>query len=150
MTGEEDTSAPGTPGPGPEGVVRSFQAAIATGDWDAASSTLHPDVVFHEAPTLPFGGDHHGVDGYRALAEEFAALAEFSFSPEVRVTTTADGEVVVRGAFTVTGRATGRTASTPFAEFYRFEGGRIVDVDVFYWDEAAVIGALVDRTGGAA
>ncbi len=128
----------------PSSVVQSFQEAIGRGDWDQASSSLDRDVVFHEAPSLPFGGDHHGVEGYKALAERFSELAEFEFSPEMNLMTTTDGVVIVRGEFSVTGRATGRTASTPFAEFYKLSGDRIVDVEVFYWDEAAVISALVD------
>jgi hypothetical protein len=44
----------------------------------------------------------------------------------------------------VTGKATHRVASTPFAEFYTLIDGRPAGVDVFYWDEAAIIAALVD------
>jgi ketosteroid isomerase-like protein len=128
----------------PEDVVRRFQDAIGRGSWDDATLVLDPLVVFHEAPTLPFGGDHRGVDGYRALAEAFGALADFEFDPTMELMTTTTGTVIVRGSFTVTGKATGRTASTRFAEFYVLTEGRIVDVDVFYWDEAAVIRALVD------
>jgi ketosteroid isomerase-like protein len=130
--------------PAPAEVVRTFQEAIGRGGWDDAAATLDPDVVFHEAPTLPFGGDHRGVDGYRRLAEAFAELADFEFSPDLTVMTTTDGVVIVRGAFTVTGKATKRVATTPFAEFYTLRADRIVDVDVFYWDEAAIISALVD------
>ncbi len=134
-----------TAGASPADAVRQFQQAIGQGDWDAAAQVLAPDVVFHEAPTLPFGGDHHGVDGYRKLADTFAGLADFEFSPMMELLTTDQGVVVVRGAFTVTGKATGRSATTPFAEFYLVKDGLIADVDVFYWDEAAVIDALVEE-----
>jgi len=42
------------------------------------------------------------------------------------------------------GKATRRVATTPFAEFYTLIDGRTAGVDAFYWDEAAIIAALVD------
>ena len=81
----------------PAEVVWRFQEAIGRGGWDDAAATLDADVFFYEAPTLPFGGDHHGVDGYCRLAEAFAELADFEFSPDLSVLTTTDGVVIVRG-----------------------------------------------------
>ena len=49
----------------------------------------------------------------------------------------ADGEtVVVVSRFRLTARRTGRTVEVPLTEVFRVRGGRIVDLQPFYYDTA--------------
>jgi hypothetical protein len=125
-------------------VLRAFQEAVGSGAWDKAASLLADDVVFHEAPSLPYGGDYHGVAGYRELVERAVALGRFEYGSTPHSHTTNEGVVILESEFTVTGTKTGRSATTPFAEVYRFVDAKIADVFVFYFDGPAVTAALVD------
>jgi ketosteroid isomerase-like protein len=125
-------------------VLEAFQAAIGRGAWDDAAGLLTEDAVFHEAPSLPYGGDYRGAAGYRDLVDRCMALASFEFGSAPRYHETSDGLVVMISEFTIRGSKTGRSATTAFCEVYAFEAGRIADVLVFYFDEAAVVAALVD------
>jgi hypothetical protein len=60
--------SPGLGEPGREHVERTlhrlFVAGVTARDPEAYfDRTYHPDVTIHEAPTLPYGGDYHALEG---------------------------------------------------------------------------------------
>jgi ketosteroid isomerase-like protein len=59
-------------------VVERFEHAFVRGDMDEVLSLLHEDIVVHEAPSLPYAGDHHGHDGFLALAAAFNRVWEMT------------------------------------------------------------------------
>jgi len=115
--------------------LRAFYVAIASGNIAAAEASISPDrFVVREAPGLPYGGDYHGVEGFRELfrrtAETWKGRAQFD-----DLTLTADGKFVIsRFLMTATLRATGRQLTFPVVEVLEMEGGKIVSVQPFYWD----------------
>lgn len=100
---------------------------------------LDKDVVFHEADCLPYGGEYRGIE---AVREAFGTLgASFAWMRAVHHELLAAGDYCI-AYITVTFElaASGRTGSTPLTEIFRFEGDRIVEWRVNYFDVAAVAG----------
>jgi uncharacterized protein len=109
-----------------------------------------PDVVLHQADSLPYGGTWRGHAGMErffvamSAAWESFAMLEQEFHSEGDV-------VVVRTQVRATARATGRALEFPILQTVRVSDGRIVEVWPFYWDTAAIADACerVPRNVGA-
>jgi uncharacterized protein len=125
-------------------VVQEFEAAAMRGDTEELLRLVAEDVVVHEAASLPYGGEHHGVDGLRHVFGSFLETWKFTAAVDFRVIDGgAEDVVVLVGESNVTARATGRTARFGVAEFYKVDAaGRIRDIRVFYSDTAAMLSAL--------
>jgi len=113
--------------------VRLAYAALARGDEEGFYSTFSPDVVMHEAESLPYGGVYQGIEGLkRGVANMFAAWREMKYSVEE---ITAGGDLVfvylhVRG----TAPDTGESLVFPVAELWRFRNGQAIEFRPIYWD----------------
>src|SRR6478672_6470439 len=57
-------------------VVERFEDAFVRGDMDEVLSLVSPDIVVHEAPSLPYPGDHRGHEGFLKLADAFNSVWE--------------------------------------------------------------------------
>lgn len=124
-------------------VVEQFAAAAVRGATDDLVGVVAEDVVVHEAASLPYGGDHHGLDGLRHVFGSFRRTWKFTETADFRfIDGSSDDVVVLVGESTVTARATGRTARFAIAEFYKVSDGKICDISVFYSDTAAMLAAL--------
>src|SRR5579859_7823785 len=58
------------------GVIQQFYDLIFKEDLAAAMCLLHEDLVIHEPPGLPYGGEFHGIEGWRDIitrADEWAS-----------------------------------------------------------------------------
>jgi hypothetical protein len=53
-------------------IVRQFYDAFGRGDLKAAFALLHPEVEFHEQPSLPWGKVYKGLPGIQELLGELA------------------------------------------------------------------------------
>jgi uncharacterized protein len=126
-------------------VVQRFEDAFVRGDMDEVLSLLTSDVVVHEAPSLPYPGDHRGHDGFLRLAEAFNAVWEIVSDLDLTFLDAGETHVVVLVAFDVMTRSTGVPLRLRLAEVYTVRDGRIADLDVYYRDTAAI----VEATGGA-
>jgi ketosteroid isomerase-like protein len=118
-------------------VVRRFTDGLRAGDIAECLDLVHDDLVFAEAPSLPFGGDHVGKDGLvqmlRAVSRQFRVKLG---TPEI---VAGEEFVAVRVSGTMTSRATDRSMPMDVVDIYRVRDGRIARVDVFYKDTAAVV-----------
>jgi ketosteroid isomerase-like protein len=105
-----------------------------------AFDVVAPDFVAHEARSLPFGGDHHGPEGFRLLLRDIGALLKL----DVRGVTICDaGDLVMVDVDAVlTCRRNGRVLDTRIVELYRVENGLMRRGDVFYQDTKALIDAV--------
>jgi hypothetical protein len=104
------------------------------------------DIVLVEPSSLPYGGVHHGIDafhkvqaGMRELWEQRIEGTEYWQCAPVRVTL----RIVIRW----TARASGRSVVLPMIDFIQFggadiNGGKIVGVEAFIFDTAALLGTL--------
>ena len=132
--------------PSPSEVLERFYAAEAAymnadggaagASFAAMATTLDPDVVLHQSPDLPWGGEFHGHAGY----EDWAAQMSRAFDRlEVRDNRSfTDGDTVVVTCRLITrSRFSGETLDLPMAQIVRVRGGRIVEFRPFYWNVPA-------------
>jgi len=121
--------------------VHSFLAAAARGDRQAMARLLHPQVCVSEAASLPFGGEHIGIDAFHALVRRvFLLWRDTRVEIEQMI---AEGELVVVIA-RMHGRARQREAvlDMPIAEVWRVEQGLIRSIRPFYQDTHALLQLL--------
>lgn len=125
-------------------VVERFEHAFERGDMDEVMSLLSDDIVVHEAPSLPYPGDHHGLDGFLKLADAFNRVWEIKTPLDLTLLDAGDTRVVVLVRFDVDARATATPLTLRLAEIYTVTDGKIADLDIYYRDTAAIVAA----TGG--
>jgi ketosteroid isomerase-like protein len=108
--------------------------------FDLLAPFFAPDVVLHQAASMPYGGTWRGHDGmerfFIAMSETWEAFdlvdQEFLATGETAVVLT---QVHARA------RATGRELDFPILQTIRIEDGRIAEVRPFYWDTTAIAAA---------
>lgn len=122
-------------------VVEEFLDHATHARWGDLHPLLAEDFVIIEPQSLPYGGHHHGVDGYVALMDKIGALFELTFDPEGFHTLGGD-LVVLRMNVTFTVRSSGRSLRLPVVEFLTVHMGRIVRSEVFLFDTAALLAIL--------
>jgi hypothetical protein len=105
--------------------------------------------VIVEPASLPYGGEHHGIDGYVALMQSINDLFALEFEPEALDALDAS-TVLLRMHVTFTGRVTRRTRRLPVLELLRTRGARVARSEVFLFDTAALLGLLPDRAATSA
>jgi ketosteroid isomerase-like protein len=125
-------------------VVEQFEHAFVRGDMDEVMSLVDEDIVVHEAPSVPYPGDHRGHDGFLKLAAAFNRVWEITSPLDLTFLDAGDTCVVVLVRFDVVARATGRPLTLELAEIYSVRDGRITELDIYYRDTAAIL----EATGG--
>jgi ketosteroid isomerase-like protein len=123
------------------GVVEQMLDHAANSRWDRLLEVLTDDFVISEPASLPYGGEHHGVDGCVALMQRIDELFALQFEPEGLHAL--DGStVLLRMHVTFTGRATHRARRLPVLELLRTRDGRVARSEVFMFDTAALLALL--------
>ena len=114
---------------------------MAGGDADAFWNIFDPEVVFHEASCLPYGGAYRGIEetkrGYMAMCASYSEMA----SQQEALLASRD-MVILYQTITFTVAANGRKGTLPVAEMFRFRNGRIVEWRALYSDPCLVARAL--------
>jgi ketosteroid isomerase-like protein len=130
-------------------VVRRLFEAVETRDVEPMYGLYAPDVVIHEAPSLPWGGEFRGHDGvlrhglgYVRTWEPLQTAADRRLDPEVA----AEGDRVF-----VTWRQRahdrdGRQLDLPAVSAYALASGRIVDARMYHFDTVAILAFLAAQT----
>ena len=135
----------------PRAVIERFYAAEAAymdaGGRDAGASfadmaaTLNPDVVLHQSPDLPWGGEFHGHAGYQDWARQMSRSFDRLAVEETRFFT--DGDTVVISCRLVTrARQSGETLDLPMIQLVRVRDDRIVEFRPYYWNVPAYRGTV--------
>jgi ketosteroid isomerase-like protein len=107
--------------------------------------TLHPDVVVHIPPSMPYGGEHIGHEGFLRMGEAMNATWDIDGDLDMKFIDIGDDQVICFVNFEASSRHTGRPVEMRMVEVYTLTEGRIIDIRLFYWDTAAV----AEATGGA-
>jgi len=133
-------------------VRRIFDAVETRGDpkdfaarWAAYVAMYHPNVVIHEAPSLPYGGDYSGDDAVARHAQGFGDAwggLQSTDDRQLEPRFLADGDHVIviwrqRGTST-----DGEIFDMPAVSIYQLKDGRVLDARMFHFDTAAVLGFL--------
>lgn len=124
-------------------IVQRFSAAVREGDFDEMGRLLDDDFIAHEAGGLPYSGDYRGLSGFRDLLEKMndaMTLSPGQFSSEPL----GESAVALRFSLTFTARASGNSVTMNLVEVYTLRNEKIVDLDVYYKDPAAVTALLAD------
>jgi len=99
-----------------------------------------PDVVLHQAESLPYGGIWRGHEGMeRFFVAMSRAWAEFDMVEQSFLSDTSP--LVVLTQVRARARATGRELTFPILQTITVTDGRITEVRPFYWDTAEIAGA---------
>ena len=132
--------------PSPRDVIQRFYTAEAAymnaGGPDAEASfadmaaTLDPDVVLHQSPDLPWGGEFHGHAGYEDWARQMSRAFDRLEVKEARFFTE-DDTVVITCRLVTRSRASGERLDLPMTQVVRVCNDRIAEFRPFYWDVPA-------------
>lgn len=121
-------------------LIDAIDAAQA-GNWDAYWDIFDPDVTFHEAACLPYGGAHRGLE---ATKRAYGQIGEvFSTLRSVLETVLAAGDkVILYQTITFRVQANGNSGTFPVAELFRFEDGKVIEWRALYFDSDMVCRAI--------
>jgi uncharacterized protein YciI len=145
LVGAERLPRPGEPGRDKvqQTIHRLFLAGVMARDPKAYfDRTYHPSVTIHEAPSLPYGGDYHGLEGAAEHALAFTRIWDGLQSAEQRDMTprivATDSEAFV--IWTLRGQGPNDAAVTEFSALshYQFQEGRVIESRMYLFDSAAV------------
>ena len=118
----------------------------AGGDFAALAATLHPEVVLHQSPDLPWGGEFRGHAGYENWARQMSAAFDQLDVKDLRLF--ARGDTVVAACRLVTrSRATGAIVDAPMTQVVTVRDDLIIDFRPFYWNVPAYRAAVASAIG---
>jgi ketosteroid isomerase-like protein len=123
-------------------ILHAFAKEVVAGNRDGLRSLLHEDVVVHEAPTLPYGGDHYGQDAFMDLFETVQATWEFTETFQYTYYESGPDTVILQVEVDSLAANTRKPIRLRLAEIFTIREGKIADLDIYYWDTAAMIEAL--------
>lgn len=133
--------------PSTDDAERHREALLAAWDAQAAGdeapfwSLFSPEVVFHEAACLPYGGAHHGLEATKRAHEKIYECYDRVHVDIEQVFFAGDLAIAyVHLRFRV--RENGRTGSLPLAELYRFRDGKVIEWRALYFDANLVAEAI--------
>lgn len=115
--------------------------AMAAGDAEPFWALFDPDVTFHEASCLPYGGAHRGLEATR---KAFGVLsASFSkMHSDFEALLASRDIVILYQHIDFEAAKTGKSGAIPVAELFRFRDGRIIEWRAHYFDACLVAEAL--------
>lgn len=134
-------------------IIESFEhAALYERNFERAMEFAHPDLTVREAPSLPYRGTYVGLEGQRQLLDDVDRLFEFDGgAPEVEFRDAGDDLVIGRVTGRARLRATGEEIDFLVIELFTLRDGKLADIEVFYWDQAALLRAgEAERSAAAA
>lgn len=119
--------------------MKAFQENGAA-SFDEMRETLASDVVLHQSPDLPFGGDFVGFEGYERWAIKMGSIFD-----KLEVTNREFFEqgdnVIVVCRFITRSRINGSVQDFPMVQVVTVRNGKIVDFRPFYWNVPAYVAA---------
>lgn len=124
-------------------VVQAFEdaceRAFTGGSMEDVFELLDPEVVIHEVDSVPYPGTFRGHEGFVQVGGGFQAAWEMVGPLRYTLIGDADEDKVVSIVqVDVKSRATGRPFDLRMTEIYTVRDGRIVDIDMYYRDTAAM------------
>jgi ketosteroid isomerase-like protein len=119
---------------------------LAAGDVDAWWAIYDPDVVFHEAACLPYGGAHKGIEAVKEAVARLVGMYASMHAIFERIFVAGDMAIAYQ-TITFRVKGNGNTGTMPVAELYRFRNGKVVEWRALYFDSNQVAQSF---TGAAA
>ena len=123
-----------------ESAYMQSQGKSGDADFDGLRQTLASDVVLHQSPDLPFGGEYVGHEGYERWAQAMSAIFD-KLEVSEREFFEQGEKVIVLCRFATRSRVNGTTQDFPMAQAVTVRNGKIVDFRPFYWNVPAYVAA---------
>ncbi len=121
-------------------MVDRLTNAFSAGDLETVLAMFHPQIRILEAPSLPWGGTHHGREGFVALQ---ATMHQWWDTAIKDLEVFDAGHVaVLHERMEITGKSTGRSMELDVVDIFSFREGMISEIDVYYKDVHAVLEVL--------
>jgi uncharacterized protein len=127
-------------------VLRAFRA-VEQRNPEALVAVYHPDIEFHDAPSLPYGGSQLGLEAVLEHGPAWAKTwdsvqpeAERTMDPQVIAANDPDVVVLYRQRAVT---AAGERFDNPVLGLYRVRDGRLQRAQMFHFDTAAILDFLV-------
>ncbi len=127
-----------------ERIYMAAGGAEAGASFDEMGATLDPDVVLHQSPDLPWGGDWFGYDGFRGWSIEMSSHFD-RVDVQDAVFFEHGSQVVVLCRLVTRSIATGETLDHPMAQVVTVKDGRITEFRPFYWNVPDYVAAAGSR-----
>ncbi len=129
----------------PRGVLERFFEAERRYMQEGSSfaefaATLSEDVVLHQSPDLPWGGEYVGPKRYEEWARAMSAVFDRVDMRDPQFFEGGDTVVVV-GTLATRLQATGETMELPMTQVVIVKDGKITDFRPFYWNVPAYAAA---------
>jgi ketosteroid isomerase-like protein len=124
-----------------EAVKRLF-AAVVGRNQAALQEAYHPEIVIHEAPSMPYGGDYHGHEGalqhVKGYYQTWDALRPAAWQPHPPIfLDTTEDFVVVLWQEEALEAGSGSRIDLPALGIFKVRDGQVVESRMFQ-DTAAV------------
>jgi ketosteroid isomerase-like protein len=114
---------------------------IEAGNFEAFWDIYDPDVTFHEASCLPYGGSHRGLEATKRAYAQLAAT--FSEMKSVMEAVLASRDLcILYQTITFRTAEAGVSASFPVCEVFRFRNGKVIEWRACYFDACLMARAI--------
>ena len=113
-----------------------------TANFGEMRATLDADVVLHQSPDLPFGGEYVGHEGYERWAFALSSLFD-KLEVTEREFFESGAKVIVVCRFITRSRINGSVQDFPMVQVVTVRNGKILDFRPFYWNVPAYRAAAV-------
>jgi uncharacterized protein len=123
-------------------LMRTFAREVVAYNNDGLRKILDENIIIHEAPTLPYGGIHRGPDAFIKLFETVNEIWEFEGEFQYTHFPAGPDAVLLLVEVDAIARETRDSFHMRLAELFTIRDGKIVELDVYYWDTARMLQAL--------
>lgn len=121
-------------------IVKDAYAASARGEPQGFTASFTEDTEIHEAPSLPYGGIHKGIQSFPTLIGK--VLEHFSSLKFTKHNIIASGDNVVSwGVLDLVGKKTGMSVTIPLVEIWTIKNSKTEKLEVIYGDTVEALKA---------
>lgn len=121
-------------------IVKAAYAASARGEPQGFMASFTSETEIHEAPSLPYGGIHKGLQSFPTLIGK--VLEHFSSLNFTKHNIIASGDNVISwGDLDLVGKSTGKSVTIRLVEIWTIVEGKTRKLEVIYGDTAAALQA---------
>lgn len=118
-------------------------------DFTVIATVLHPEVVLHQSPDLPFGGQYLGHSGYEEWAIAMSALFDKLEVYDQDFYERRD-VVIATCMFKTRSRQNKSQQDLPMVQVVRMKDDKIVEFRPFYWNVPEYVAAAGSKVSSLA
>ena len=119
-------------------IILTALDAMAEGDGGPFVDLFDPDVVFYEAPGLPYGGTHRGLEATKKALSGIHETYDRTYE-EIEEVAAAGDLVMLYAVVDYRVRKNGRSGTLQTLELFRFRDGKVIEWRGHYLDAASVV-----------